>query len=209
MAVAECSWFGNWVIIGSSHAVRFGNLHGRGGVNRGNREVGLAVSGQTMEGLRRDLSNLQRQDYGALVFIGANDVLASTTAVMDGRLTVDQPRNYLRAQTKNLLRQLLRVFPEVVFCETISCRWRYPRWRTRDGTLSWFEVSQWLEKAVKRVPLNEAEKSGSIYFVPTNSVLGRRHYEEFMGHGLRRRRDFIHLNEAGYNVVATRLARFH
>jgi len=62
----------------------------------------------------------QLQDFGEPVFIGANEVLATTTAVMEGRLSVDQARNKLRAQTKNLLGQLLRVFSEIVFCETIS-----------------------------------------------------------------------------------------
>jgi len=210
MDFSECARFGNHAIMGSSHAVRFGKIHGRGGVNRGNRVVGLAVSGQTLEGLRRDLRNLPRQNCGALVFIGANDVLAMTTAVMNRRISVDQARDTLRAQTKNLLKQLRRVFPEIVFCETISCRWKHPNWRTRDGTLSWFEVSQWLENAVSRVPQRESERSGRIFhFVRLNTFLTRFHYEPFMGHGARRRRDFIHLNEEGYNTVARCLAHTH
>ena len=103
MDFSECARFDNRAIMGS-HAVRSGKIHGRGGVNRGNRVVGLAVSGQTLEGLRRDPRNLPRQNCGALLFIGANDVLAMTTAVMNRRISVDQASDTIRAQTMNLLK---------------------------------------------------------------------------------------------------------
>jgi len=159
------------------------------------RRAGLAVSGQTIAGLIQEVRTVGKRPCGALVFTRANDVENLASAVLKGDINLEKAQDTLRAAMRKLVRLLTRTFSgKIVFCETISCRWK----RFDED---WHRVSAKLEYAVCRVP-RQREHVGLV-FVPVNHLLNREHYEKFIGPY--QRRDYIHLNHAGYAVVAQHL----